>query len=922
MISSLINSDHNAYKGSEVVNADVEELDGVYVAEHICNFDENGKCSCGKEENDNTDVPEDAVVRVVYRAEDGSRKIGYPTTMKEFKRKGYEAEEITLLKNLKNSTKELANLYDQKNLTLDLNGFTLDFNSTPEGKGWCYGNIDIEEDMTLTVKDGSKGKTGVLNIDSLETAYSGKLILESGTINCNEASDIYGGLEIKGGSISFAEEVISAGGRITVSGGTLKSRDGIILLNAGAVNLVSADGEEEENDKTAYDTGDSMLISGGKVLGTINVNEYTSLKITGGEAETVTVEYGSLDISGGKISNLRNGIDGENIIKLSGGTFGKIYYEGVEASDMLSDSYAYYKRTGSDYTTVTAPLTKEEAKNQNIEYLEDVQVKKHACSFNGDGICECGRKGKANTSAVAYLAEDGKTAYCRSYEFVSSETTVLKDGWYVVSDGVTIENTLKVSGKAKLILTDKSTLTVKKALMGSSINGEITVYAQSVGNNCGELVVEGEKYENYGSNGICIENLTINGGRITAEAVECEADEAYLCAAGVTVSHLTMNGGELTAKGKKVKSANDGKMSKIDAHSIGIYCNGINLNGGSIKAYAADTETGGKGAYAGSYGIYAAENIVAKGGSIYGEGGNAKVSGNNDENDEVMSRSIGIVASIIEVNDGEVKAKGKKAEMTREDEAVSSKDKTGSYGIYSGYCITYGGSVTAEAASATGESGDAEACGLYGGSGIYAYGGTITATKGSAKTSGDIKTRSDYAISIIDGTLKSSRTGGAVSVTGNGSLYIYGGSIKIEEGYFTHIMSQNDVITSYLGENKSYYNEDDDENCQYLPDADKAKEAFGVYAADTAAELYVYKGDVIGSRLDISQYHDFTDEKVTYIVGGYDEEKIEVTCDENGKLTVREKSKAEEGVSCFVPVTVTAQSGRKLVFVEIKPKML
>ena len=116
---------------------------------------------------------------------------------------------------------------------------------------------------------------------------------------------------------------------------------------------------------------------------------------------------------------------------------------------------------------------------------------------------------------VSYLDADGNEQTCTEYTVVSSSDsyTVWNDGWYVVKGNVTCSNFIYVnSGTVNLILCDGAKLDVGPLRL---TGGNLTIYAQSAGNNMGSLKVEAESDNDCGID-TSESSLTIVGGNITA----------------------------------------------------------------------------------------------------------------------------------------------------------------------------------------------------------------------------------------------------------------------------------------------------------------------------------------------------------------------------------------------------------------------
>lgn len=83
-------------------------------------------------------------------------------------------------------------------------------------------------------------------------------------------------------------------------------------------------------------------------------------------------------------------------------------------------------------------------------------------------------------NGVGYINSTGDYKTCSSYDRITSSTTKLTGGWYVVDRNVTLSNRLNVTGDANLILMEGCTLTAKKGINVSNAS-KFNVYTQDGG---------------------------------------------------------------------------------------------------------------------------------------------------------------------------------------------------------------------------------------------------------------------------------------------------------------------------------------------------------------------------------------------------------------------------------------------------------
>ena len=121
---------------------------------------------------------------------------------------------------------------------------------------------------------------------------------------------------------------------------------------------------------------------------------------------------------------------------------------------------------------------------------------------------------------VPYIDADGHTQTCNNFTVLTSETNIsnLSAGWYVVTEDVNYSSYfICSSGDIHLILCDGAKMTVNCNIFKHAIQifkGSLTIYAQSTGNNMGQLVATANTFVNDGIN--AGSSITICGGNITA----------------------------------------------------------------------------------------------------------------------------------------------------------------------------------------------------------------------------------------------------------------------------------------------------------------------------------------------------------------------------------------------------------------------
>ena len=165
----------------------------------------------------------------------------------------------------------------------------------------------------------------------------------------------------------------------------------------------------------------------------------------------------------------------------------------------------------------------------------------------------------AGAESVMYLDQDGKEQWSPENtilidsDFINGQSNTIylqHNNWYAVSGSVTTGGKrIEALGATHLILCDGATLTTERHVsllsQGNQYPANLTIYAQSTGDDMGKLV-SGNR--NFNSAGIEVRpgaTLTINGGHITATGGNLAAgiggDFEKACGT------VTINGGMVTA---------------------------------------------------------------------------------------------------------------------------------------------------------------------------------------------------------------------------------------------------------------------------------------------------------------------------------------------------------------------------------------
>ena len=404
------------------------------------------------------------------------------------------------------------------------------------------------------------------------------------------------------------------------------------------------------------------------------------------------------------------------------------------------------------------------AGTENGQTLTDVSY----LDENGEEqTCESPGVLSASGSAVILSVPENETAVSASGSAVvisdSGSAAELKPGWYYVSEDIDFENSVILNGagdyhiiladdKSMNIGTEASPITggVGLGCSGTEKTGiNLSIYAQSTGDHAGQLNI----YNGSDTTSINVDHLTINGGKVTANA------DAVSAANAINANDFTINGGKVTATAAAADNATDDDYATANA----INANDFTINGGKVIA-SADAAV-----YADANAINAT-NFTIYGGDLTASG-TAKNTG--------TGRGTAINATDFKINDGKVTASA----------AANVNDSSG-YALYSTESITVNGGTI-----------DAEAGGDYGNA-IWCYSGCITVDGGSitAHAKGDNASgiKAGNAITINDGEVV------AEAVKLNDIDTNYGiwavGKIKINGGQVTAKGSKAGIHSTYSDE--------------------------------------------------------------------------------------------------------------------------
>ena len=243
---------------------------------------------------------------------------------------------VKLLANVTENVKIAAT----KNLTLDLNGFTLNGGTgTAKAALTNYG--------TITIKDSSTAKTGTIKRDDNgttgETSYyvirnQGTMTIESGTVINNSGYRKTNPTGSMIGSSLICNGDCDEGGTLTIKGGTLTQNNFIAIKN-GALGVLHVTGGTITSNHSAIQNWFKADITGGEIKGQLWTDAYIAdesvgetkiggdakftgeivMDIYGSVAPTLAINGGNLNVTNWRITSAAANAGAKPAV--SGGTF-------------------------------------------------------------------------------------------------------------------------------------------------------------------------------------------------------------------------------------------------------------------------------------------------------------------------------------------------------------------------------------------------------------------------------------------------------------------------------------------------------------------------------------------------------------------------------------------------------------------------
>ena len=438
----------------------------------------------------------------------------------------------------------------------------------------------------LTVNGGIKVENeNSLSIYSLPNGEKPGSLTANG---CAENAGIGSGMETNGGNITICGGNITATGgeRGAGIGGGSRSTGGNVTICGGSV---TAKGGKEGAGIGGFNNG-YLTVSGGRVSATGGAGaagiggHYNShginITVTGGCIIAKAGEQTVIPISGeikkgNAIGHGGNNTENGMFLRSDGVTLyrpdGSVIPYGTMQGSSGYDYYIVGEVTKFGETDETIFIARSE--NDIISYLE----------FNT-------KNNKYEKKVISGIPP------------VFENNTVWSAPWYEVDGNVKIDNTIIVKGNVNLILKDGCKLEAKGGIAVNEGNS-LTIYAQSNGDDMGELIAEGASVglAGLGNAGI--------GGCLSEDGVEMNT---------LIAGDVTVHGGKITAIGTKGGAGIGGASGMKSSSPFGVNvitkCGNIIIYGGDITAEATDGGAGigvGRAGESGSVSIYSKAKIHA-----------------------------------------------------------------------------------------------------------------------------------------------------------------------------------------------------------------------------------------------------------------------------------------------------------------------
>ncbi|MBE6382650.1 MAG: hypothetical protein E7049_06525, partial [Lentisphaerae bacterium] len=548
-------------------------------------------------------------------------------------------------------------LADRKTLTVNANN------------AWATAGIAVAAGSSLSIYGQAEG-TGSLNatggdygagIGSGYNKNAGNVTINGGTVTAtgHDGAGIGGAPSGVCGTVTVNRgTVVATGGGMCpgIGSGSSVSAGGTVIINGGDVTATGGSGGAAGIGGGNNCPGGIVTITGGTVVATgtngagiggSGSGAGAAVTITGGSVSAIAgaayrygigggntaTDQGSLTVGDGMVVRAGEGenpadeldVDSNGVVTL----VSRRYYAVDDGSAPIGPTLYEIQYFDGQYNQIQVEPSKYEAGTVTVlgtpaEKPGYVFVGWYTLpNFNSEKVTQIGadetgvkmfyaKWEKASERAVVdYLDVDGveKSVECT---IISGEKDLLTNGWYAVTNSVTLTHGLGVTNDVRLVIADNVTLTVSNGTFGKAgihvpSDSFLTIFGQS--GDSGVLSVTGGSYgagiggdRDEASSGA----VTVNGGVVIAQG---GSKGAGIGGGGSgSGGAVTINGGTVTASG-----GND--AAGIGGGYTGS-CGAVTINGGTVTANggASSYDSGagiGGGGYGGSGG-----DVVINGGTV------------------------------------------------------------------------------------------------------------------------------------------------------------------------------------------------------------------------------------------------------------------------------------------------------------------
>lgn len=500
---------------------------------------------------------------------------------------------ITLLANV---TENVTISAAKKNLTLDLNGFTLNGGTgTAKAALTNYG--------TITIKDSSKGKTGTIKRDDNgivgETSYyvirnQGTMTIESGIVINNSGYRKANSTGSMVGSSLICNGDCDEGGTLTIKGGTFTQNNFIAIKN-GALGVLHVSGGTISSDHSAIQNWFKADITGGEIKGQLWTDAWKEgesvgeteiggdakftgeivMDITGSVAPTLAINGGNLNVTNWRITSAAANAGAKPAI--SGGTFNAPVkpeycapnHEPVKNDDGTYGVKLFYvaKIDGEEYKTLQEAISAAE-NGQKIYLLRDITVT-DTVKFDKAGL----------SIAIDLQGHTITGDKCRALQVIDGNLVLRNDSFATMGEAV-ITSTGIATASSVIRVGDGDHRQAQGENMKSpelDIAAGVTVKA---------VCSYGITVFGYGE-----EKLTVNGNVISTATTNASYDGCAISTVGEdkTTANVTINGGTITAENTNAIYMPSGKLLVDNDATVkgltGIYAKSGNVQIKGAKIY-------------------------------------------------------------------------------------------------------------------------------------------------------------------------------------------------------------------------------------------------------------------------------------------------------------------------------------------------